>query len=856
MSRYSDPPGKLYDKVLFEADIRLVEVQAGNWHDAIRCTLLSASFSSDPKPEYEALSYVWGSRKSEQQLYLTDRESRYVQITHNLDCALRRLRRSDGDRCLWIDALCINQANDLERAQQVSLMGRIYASAKSVIVYLGEIERLSFTISPPRLYEAMSMTSGDGIFQHNTFDEIKVKEFKARCDEIQAKKRVKRRSDEDLAVDVYCLISLLSQDTNTSRIDASTAPFVCSSSKYLRQAFEYLRQLLRAKWWQRVWVIQEAVLPENLLVMYGPCIAPWSMFVQAASAFRGKGTSSPDQQQFAPEYVKIVSHFSSTVLDLENLRQKWLSGETSTTLSLLRQFSGRAASDDRDKIYALLGLAKDGSLFTPNYSLSVSKTFESTTLRMVEISRSLDVLIGNVGRKNRKDLPSWVPDWSTSFDTTNAIWSTSTGIYDASRGLCVCLLDAESTQPWNKTWTKYLRRMPWTEYLLRNKFVPIERWYDGVLQLPGYNFGTVKHLGEPCLSSDACFLTVRAWSLLFKDFSINAPSQMLISFLRSICAGVFYPQTGNDGAEDAHRRITESDIEKLVTWWTAEGNPTIDAIKIEVEMAIRNTIVRRRFFITDTGMMGLAPLETCEGDLLYLLPGGNTPFVLRGGVVVEKHALPTKYVITDAVTEGSMIVEIKQTKSRRMYCHQLIGDCYADGIMDGETISDWLSDATTPLHTLSIPTSSDLLTEQDLANFNDSQDPQDPMDENDLFSALKDLGFEGDFESFHQDVAQLKSTGLVELEQKLSQTRLMYGSHNLKESARKKLEVDAAIIELEIMSVKSELVKRRREYGKKCLRLDDTCAPLKRRAVWDRWAERWNGKGWIERDQTNDIFLV
>jgi hypothetical protein len=59
-------------------------------------------------------------------------------VTPNLGAALQRLRHRFRRRTVWIDALCINQ-NDLEeRAQQVSFMKDIYARAKHVVVWLGD----------------------------------------------------------------------------------------------------------------------------------------------------------------------------------------------------------------------------------------------------------------------------------------------------------------------------------------------------------------------------------------------------------------------------------------------------------------------------------------------------------------------------------------------------------------------------------------------------------------------------------------------------------------------------------------------------------------------------------------------
>jgi hypothetical protein len=39
---------------------------------------------------------------------------------------------------LWVDAICINQGNNEERAQQVQLMAKIYSRATRVLVWLGE----------------------------------------------------------------------------------------------------------------------------------------------------------------------------------------------------------------------------------------------------------------------------------------------------------------------------------------------------------------------------------------------------------------------------------------------------------------------------------------------------------------------------------------------------------------------------------------------------------------------------------------------------------------------------------------------------------------------------------------------
>ena len=41
-------------------------------------------------------------------------------------------------RTLWIDAICINQSDDVEKSQQVQLMRGIYATADHVLIWTGE----------------------------------------------------------------------------------------------------------------------------------------------------------------------------------------------------------------------------------------------------------------------------------------------------------------------------------------------------------------------------------------------------------------------------------------------------------------------------------------------------------------------------------------------------------------------------------------------------------------------------------------------------------------------------------------------------------------------------------------------
>ncbi|KAK6428583.1 hypothetical protein LTR95_015273 [Oleoguttula sp. CCFEE 5521] len=65
--------------------------------------------------------------------------------TKNCEDALRRFRLQDKPRTLWVDAICINQKDNVEKTRQVQIMGHIYRYADRVIVYSGQAENPKWT---------------------------------------------------------------------------------------------------------------------------------------------------------------------------------------------------------------------------------------------------------------------------------------------------------------------------------------------------------------------------------------------------------------------------------------------------------------------------------------------------------------------------------------------------------------------------------------------------------------------------------------------------------------------------------------------------------------------------------------
>lgn len=119
--------------------IRLIRLLPQEHRDEpICCQLLEYELGSAADTQahlYEALSYVWGDPTEKTPITVNGLTHL---ITVNLFQALTALRNPIFERTLWVDAICIDQDNLEERANQVQLMARIYASSDSVIVWLGK----------------------------------------------------------------------------------------------------------------------------------------------------------------------------------------------------------------------------------------------------------------------------------------------------------------------------------------------------------------------------------------------------------------------------------------------------------------------------------------------------------------------------------------------------------------------------------------------------------------------------------------------------------------------------------------------------------------------------------------------
>lgn len=167
-----------YQKLDTAAAIRLIQVFPSPEDDPIICEIQTVNMEASPGLVYHALSYVWGDETTTTEIVLQDSKTkqRYLQPLHrNLWEVLQQIRkqsraeyearpRNTAPLLIWTDALCLNQEDDQEKAQQIPRMGTIYSQATIVLVLLGtdqnlqgELKRLRDCGDNVGFYEALDI---------------------------------------------------------------------------------------------------------------------------------------------------------------------------------------------------------------------------------------------------------------------------------------------------------------------------------------------------------------------------------------------------------------------------------------------------------------------------------------------------------------------------------------------------------------------------------------------------------------------------------------------------------------------------------------------------------------------------
>lgn len=249
-------------------------------------------------PRFKALSYTWGEQKATKKILI---ENKMFLVRTNLWAFLQRLQKQPESTRIWIDALCINQEDLDERSSQVGMMKNIFCQADEVVAWLGE-------------------------------DTTGVAEVLA----------------EHYANDLY-----ESSGIGHSPIEQHDADF---------DIWTAMSNLAARGYWKRTWVVQELVLAQNVVLLFGP---------------EGRLGLS----EFAEWYNFAEEHNMSTMSNTnlqEILGRRSSDPDTSrnSLAALVDAFADTKCTDPRDKVYALLSLTQDNSHgIEPDYTKTAADLY-------------------------------------------------------------------------------------------------------------------------------------------------------------------------------------------------------------------------------------------------------------------------------------------------------------------------------------------------------------------------------------------------------------------------------------------------------------------------------------------------
>jgi Heterokaryon incompatibility protein (HET) len=362
MDQSSPPPWRDCDPSAYQAlypefhlplQFRLLKVKSGYEKHPISCELTTASLSSPPV--FHAISYAWGARKFDHQIKLHDCT---IWTTRSVSQALKRVRGKWQSKLIWIDALCINQKDTAERSHQVRQMKQIFEAAKRVLVYLG-IDHLPAATLPNALKQMIDC-------------------FKA----------FRWRTHWN--------------HPNTDSIQLKGIP---PADDGVWVAF---RGALCQQWWQRVWIIQEAVVSRDLTFLIGDADVPFDMLLQAYDACLTLGMPLFQARYFTPERQDQILHAGQILhaVDQRGAGRKFFAA--ADLIEILDAFRDLQASDPRDHCYALLGLSREHELPTllPDYGKNAQLMLTQYAAYMVERGHGHKVFWSNYSPVLDGSLPS------------------------------------------------------------------------------------------------------------------------------------------------------------------------------------------------------------------------------------------------------------------------------------------------------------------------------------------------------------------------------------------------------------------------------------------------------------------
>jgi Heterokaryon incompatibility protein (HET) len=569
----------LYDALKGARNIRLLLLHPRHDSAPVKCSLFKTPLEC--APQYEAVSYVWGNSSQRRIVHVNDGK---IQVTANAFDLLKERSSFWFPRVVWIDSICINQRDEVERTQQVQLIGDIYRKAFIVTVWLAQ----------------SSCTMGFVDELTNT-------------------------------INAHLALDLLEELRLTEMIvfGGKVAIYRAFASQRRSQRWYALMELLRNPWFDRIWVVQEVALATSVRVVYGKGEMPWQSFIDGVTTFGRhpllgallEWTEDLKVRQTTPTSV-------SNGTQINEFRQKIQLGEALSFSTVLFDCYRFKATDQRDKIFGIRGICSNRAedLTRPDYLKPLWEVYLNAARCILTENNAHSLLaLAGVGyffepNLELEQLPSWVPDWTRAPRLMTLAGSSPEIDYKAGaathpdihlrdgtslilRGRCIDTIEelgpifevaVDETGRWHIADLEKLNQAQNESYTLATES---QRTRDPYVHIKSF---------QP--------LREAYWRTLIGDRTLTArPAPAAFA-------------EGFDGWQENLRLM--SSIRE-----TNRIAPPDCMQNVQVVSAFRDAAARclfgRRFCITNNGYIGLVPPYACERDIVCAVLGAKTPLVLR-----------------------------------------------------------------------------------------------------------------------------------------------------------------------------------------------------------------------------------
>jgi hypothetical protein len=329
----------IYEPLSGPNTIRVLNLHT-NADESISCSLRQIEISAGG---YQALSYVWGSSTTTHRAIVKDDKGKsvgYLELTRNLWNALHDLRNCTElvSKVFWIDQICIDQHGS-EKGAQVGLMGEIFSGGTRTITYLGPSDDASEEAQGTALLNKISSHFEPNYQVLSEFDDLP------------------------------------SAWERQSELPITGLPTEIEELPYER--WMWICNLAYPEWATRLWIVQEQLLPGELVMLRGTSLFAFETLALLSVYFDlgilPEVHANRFWQEQRPRGQLEPFNVARAVYQLWKQRLMNKKSTKSIDLSLLENivvYQKLRCQDSRDRFYALLGISADRNVLdiVPKYS--------------------------------------------------------------------------------------------------------------------------------------------------------------------------------------------------------------------------------------------------------------------------------------------------------------------------------------------------------------------------------------------------------------------------------------------------------------------------------------------------------